>query len=374
MLRLQVMMLFLIGKNSTIFTASRLYRFNYQYRRFSSKMLLEDFLVKIGEKIPLQLACEWDNVGLLVEPMEKFQIKRIMLTNDLTEKVMDESIVKNVDLIIAYHPPIFRPFKSICQSNWKERIIAKCLVNKIAVYSPHTALDAIHGGINDWLLGPFKCSNIRPVEMSTQKPKFQYQIHLNDGEKQESFIFDQLKAMNIPAQINKSHGLIYCNGDILPIILDKINKQGTILSSITSCQKWPILREGMGRIGKLSEPITINQIVSTLKTNLGLDRIRLALADNHADDTMIHSIGVCAGSGSSILRQIRPSIDFFITGEMSHHEVLDAIHSGTSIALCEHSNTERGYIRNVLYDYFVENFSSLSISMSEVDRDPLQIV
>lgn len=195
------MMLFLIGKNSTIFTASRLYRFNYQYRRFSSKMLLEDFLVKIGEKIPLQLACDWDNVGLLVEPMEKFQIKRIMLTNDLTEKVMDESIVKNVDLIIAYHPPIFRPFKSICQSNWKERIIAKCLVNKIAVYSPHTALDAIHGGINDWLLGPFKCSNIRPVEMSTQKPKFQYQIHLNDGEKQESFIFDQLKAMNIPAQM-----------------------------------------------------------------------------------------------------------------------------------------------------------------------------
>nr|XP_027204550.1 NIF3-like protein 1 [Dermatophagoides pteronyssinus] len=336
-------------------------------------MLLEDFLEKLSKKIPLQLACDWDNVGLLVEPMEKFQIKRIILTNDLTEKVMNESIEKNTDLIISYHPPIFRPFKTICQTNWKERIIAKCLVNKIAIYSPHTALDAIYGGINDWLLGPFVCSYIRPVERSLQKSTFEYQIQLNDCNK-KSLICDQLKAEKIQVQINETYGIIQCNGDNLPLILNKINQQKVTFSTITTSPKLPILNEGMGRIGQLSEPMKINQIVSTLKMNLGLERIRLALADNHTDDTMIHTIGVCAGSGSSILRQIRPAVDFFITGEMSHHEVLDAIHSGTSIALCEHTNTERGYIRNVLHDYLVENFPILSISMSEVDKDPLQIV
>lgn len=36
-------------------------------------------------------------------------------------------------------------------SNWKDRIVAKCLENNIAVYSPHTAWDAVDGGINDWL-------------------------------------------------------------------------------------------------------------------------------------------------------------------------------------------------------------------------------
>ena len=89
---------------------------------------------------------------------------------------------------------------SICQTNWKERIIAKCLVNKIAIYSPHTALDAIYGGINDWLLGPFVCSYIRPVERSLQKSTFEYQIQLNDCNK-KSLICDQLKAEKIQVQM-----------------------------------------------------------------------------------------------------------------------------------------------------------------------------
>lgn len=173
------------------------------FKKFSTnsyEMLLKDFLVKINEKIPLHLACDWDNVGLLVEPDENFLLKRIMLTNDLTEKVMNESLSKDVDLIISYHPSIFRPLKTICQSNWKERIIARCLENRMAIYSPHTALDAIHGGINDWLIGRFSCSNIRPVEISTQKPRFEYQIQLNDCER-KSLICDQLEALNISAQM-----------------------------------------------------------------------------------------------------------------------------------------------------------------------------
>jgi putative NIF3 family GTP cyclohydrolase 1 type 2 len=37
----------------------------------------------------------------------------------------------------------------------QEKIIARCLENKIAVYSPHTALDALKGGVNDWLAEAF---------------------------------------------------------------------------------------------------------------------------------------------------------------------------------------------------------------------------
>lgn len=127
-------------------------------------MLLGDFLEKLAKKIPLNYACDWDNVGLLIEPSSEFFVDKILITNDLTEPVMDEAIKLKANLIISYHPPIFGQFKSIRQSNWKERIMAKCLSNRIAVYSPHTALDAIHGGINDWLLKPFECKQIEPVE------------------------------------------------------------------------------------------------------------------------------------------------------------------------------------------------------------------
>ena len=38
---------------------------------------------------------------------------------------------------------------------FQERIIATCLENKIAVYSPHTSFDAVVGGVNDWLASAF---------------------------------------------------------------------------------------------------------------------------------------------------------------------------------------------------------------------------
>ena len=58
-------------------------------------------------------------------------------------------------MIISYHPAIFQPLKRLTQAEWKQRSIVKCIENRIAVYSPHTAWDTIDGGINDWILQAF---------------------------------------------------------------------------------------------------------------------------------------------------------------------------------------------------------------------------
>lgn len=65
------------------------------------------------------LAASWDNVGLLIEPTEPKTVSSILLTNDLTEDVMDEAIELKTDLIITYHPLIFAPLKSVTTSTWK---------------------------------------------------------------------------------------------------------------------------------------------------------------------------------------------------------------------------------------------------------------
>ncbi len=81
-------------------------------------------VVKVLENFaPSSLAGSWDNVGLLIEPRQKDKpIKKIMLTNDLTESVMDESLAAKVDMIISYHPPIFRPLKRLTSKSWKVSI------------------------------------------------------------------------------------------------------------------------------------------------------------------------------------------------------------------------------------------------------------
>lgn len=84
-----------------------------------------------------------------------FKISSVLFTNDLTEPVMDEALATKSNLIISYHPPIFAPIKSLRNSNWKDRIVMKCIANSIAVYSPHTSCDAVENGVNDWLINCF---------------------------------------------------------------------------------------------------------------------------------------------------------------------------------------------------------------------------
>jgi putative NIF3 family GTP cyclohydrolase 1 type 2 len=121
----------------------------------ATSMELSAVVQKLNGLAPPSMAGSWDNVGLLVEPSAPLQVSRILLTNDLTEPVMAEAVEFGADMVYSYHPPIFTGMKRITQSTWKERIVVKCLENRIAVYSPHTAMDALSGGVNDWLLKPF---------------------------------------------------------------------------------------------------------------------------------------------------------------------------------------------------------------------------
>lgn len=121
--------------------------------RSSEEMDLKEVLDVLEQLAPLSLAESWDNVGLLVEPSKPRPIKTILLTNDLTMAVMDEAEAMGCDLIISYHPPLFRPIKRLVQKDWKQRLAVRAVEGGMAVYSPHTSWDSVKGGVNDWLIG-----------------------------------------------------------------------------------------------------------------------------------------------------------------------------------------------------------------------------
>ena len=89
-------------------------------------------------------------------------------------------------------------------------------------------------------------------------------------------------------------------------------------------------------------------------------------------DSLVSSIGVCAGSGASVLAGCKA--DLWITGELSHHELLDAIHTGTSVILCEHSNTERGFLPVFAKKLSAMLTNQVEIFVSQVDEDPIKII
>ncbi|KAJ3169756.1 NGG1 interacting factor [Geranomyces variabilis] len=134
---------------------------------------------------------------------------------------------------------------------------------------------------------------------------------------------------------------------------------------------------GSGRVHTLAEPVQLHELATRVKRHLGLQHVRLATAPAHAaQGTTVRTVGICAGSGSSILGGT--TSDVFFTGEMSHHDVLAALANNTSVILCEHTNTERGYLSQILQPRLQallrEADETATVICSKIDKDPLDIV
>ena len=260
---------------------------------------------------PLNLAETWDNVGLLIEPSPDGKVTKVLTTIDLTEPVLEEAITKRCDFILSYHPPIFHSFKRLVQKNAKDRIVMKCITNNIAVYSPHTCWDSIDNGVNDWIASCFDCSTKIPITPNST-----------------------------------------------------------------------LLNAGMGRIITLATPMPLNNVCNILKSHLGIEHLRVGHADRdcwakrHSSTSQqyetIKTIGICAGSGGSLLKNV--DTDLYITGEMSHHEVLAVVAEGRSVLLSEHTHTERGFLSTAAKLLQSRVDSGVEFLVSESDHNPIETI
>jgi dinuclear metal center YbgI/SA1388 family protein len=267
---------------------------------------LSEVLAVLERLAPLKFAEPWDNVGLLLEPTllaEATPLAHALLTIDLSDAVVSEAELLGVGLIIAYHPSIFQGLKRLRSSEPSERVLLRCASRGMAIFSPHTALDAAPDGVNDWLLGAF-----------------------GPGEQ----------------------------GPCVPHALDA--------------------RFGQGRYVRLQQAVSLAEAVAGIKQHLGLAQLRVSVAAPHASDArVIRNVAVCAGAGGSVFEKLS-DYDLYLTGEMRHHDVRARSLSGSSVVLCEHTQTERGFLRVLAERLSRETGGNAIFHVSQCDRDPLSLV
>lgn len=344
--------------------------------RYRSIMDLKKVVAKLEELAPTSLAESWDNVGLLVEPSEQKTVKTILLTNDLTEPVLTEAVEVGADLIISYHPPIFSPMKRLTTRSWKERVAVKCLEHKIAVYSPHTSWDAVSGGINTWLVSPYGPGHSVPVTPATSTKHaggFSHTVGVSGVSVSTEQLTQLLGLPGISVSVDSCAVTVSCPASKLSEVLSALPPDLADAARVTSHSLPPLLPvQGAGRVVTLDSSLTLGEAVEKTKQHLGMQHLRLATANGMTIESQVSIIGVCAGSGGSLLSGVRA--DLLVTGEMSHHEVLDFVHKGSSVILADHSNTERGYLAVAKNKMEQMLESDVNILLSAVDRDPLQII
>ncbi|KAF6778259.1 hypothetical protein AHF37_01841 [Paragonimus kellicotti] len=340
------------------------------------------------------LADSWDNVGLLVEPSPPHIVNNVLVTNDLTEPVLSEAISNNVNFVLSYHPPIFTPLKRITQAQWKERIVARCFENRIAVFSPHTGLDAKKGGVNDWLISRFGNVLMCYTELFSDRdwtraitptpykrePSVALRVAVSDSISRLLAI-DGLSLSSIGVSKSTCRFAEFtCAVGLLKDISTQLNELGVKIEEELFLPQDDSL-EGFGRLTTLRSAISISSVIEVYKKLFGVEQLLVALGDGKTLDHPVRTIAVCAGSGGSVLRDsVAQSADLFVTGEMSHHERLDAVSSGISVILAGHSVSERGYLAERLVPELQTLFDAVSygdipgtcvsVKMSQVDHEP----
>ncbi|KAM8960166.1 NIF3-like protein 1 isoform 2-T2 [Pelodytes ibericus] len=330
---------------------------------------------------PPALAESWDNVGLLVEPSPPHIVHKLLLTNDLTEDVLEEAVGMGADMVLSYHPPIFRALKRLTCGSWKERLMVKALEKRLAIYSPHTAYDALPKGVNDWLGRAFGPCVSAPLSASSSLSHPGGSAHVLEfsGDHSESLTsrVKCLQGIHVRTLHNgeeRSRIRLSCSQNTLQQALAILTEDPRVYSSmeLLTLQKPPLLDTGMGRLCTLSEAVSLATALDRVKAHLGLQHLRLALGRGKTLESLVSVVAVCAGSGSSVLCGV--PADLYLTGEMSHHDVLDAVAEGRSVILCEHSNSERGYLKELRGQMEDRLEGNVQVVMSQRDRDPLQVV
>ena len=346
-------------------------------------MRWNDILSVLRKVAPESLAEAWDKVGVHLGRDDEGAIERAMLCIDLTEAVVDEAIATGAGLIVAYHPPIFQPVTRLAagpEATWRERMLRKLIRHDIGVYSPHTALDAVRGGINDWLcegLGPGTSRPLQPTPARRDEVKIVVFVPEDEAATVRQAMSDagagwignyRECSFHVAGEggfrpiegANPTIGKVgtretvaelrlemICPRKYLPHVVEAIYQSHSYEEPAFDVFEQAPLPEvlekatGAGRLLTLDEPVGRGELVERVKARLGVEHVFAAGLDA---EKPVNTIAVCPGAGGSLFENDAPGADAYLTGEMRHHDILDLRERGRLVVLPGHTQTERPYL------------------------------
>ena len=128
-------------------------------------MTVQQVEQKLFDWAPRQLAESWDNVGHLVGDPDR-EVRRILVSLDITERVVQEAADGGFDLIVSHHPVMnctWHPVQTLRTDDRQGRILTKLTENRISAICMHTNLDAAEGGVNDVLAQKLGLEGLTPL-------------------------------------------------------------------------------------------------------------------------------------------------------------------------------------------------------------------
>jgi len=369
-------------------------------------------IVNLLEQIaPTRVAQDWDNVGLLIGDRGA-NVRKIMLCIDLTPEVLREAIAEKIQMVMAYHPVIFKSVSRLTSD--ANEVVYEAARRGIAVYSMHTALDVAPGGTNDVLADAMGLGARKPLEPLASAGECKIVVFAQAEEVADiaraAFAAGAGVIRNYTDCAFFGYGIgSYSGGSgsnptighpdqpeaVEEVRLELIcppQRVPQVSAAIRAAHSYetPAIDVyqlcagdsgiGMGRVGALPRPVTVGTIISRVKKATGIKRVLLAAKPRPRSGTgsgkgaLVSVVACGAGSCGDLWKTALSSgAGFYLTGEMRHHDALAATNAGLTVVCVGHSNSERITMIS-LAKRIAEALPKLNVSVSKLDRDPFEIV
>lgn len=126
-------------------------------------MKVRDVIGLIEAAAPPRTQEDWDNSGLQTGSPDA-EVTGVLLSLDATPAVVNEALAKGCNLLITHHPLLFGKIRSLSDSDETGACVREALLGGLSVYSSHTPLDRMRGGVSWRMASMLGLTGIRALE------------------------------------------------------------------------------------------------------------------------------------------------------------------------------------------------------------------
>ena len=359
-------------------------------------MKIKELIKPIEELAPTYLQESYDNSGLLIGDADQ-EVKKALVTLDVTEAVLEEAINKQCQLVIAHHPLIFKGLKSITGKNAVGRMVQTAIKNDITIYAIHTNLDNVDTGVNAIL-----CEKLGLKDTSILDPKHDLLRKLvvfcpvDDAAKVREAMFEagaghigdyDSCSYNITGEGSfrgsedtnpyvGEKGKLHFENEIRVETIYPVYKEKQIIDAMIEAHPYEEVaydiyflgnafeRAGAGMIGILKKPENAESFLEKVKkiTQTGCIRYSGNIGQK------ITKVAVCGGAGSFLISKAKNAgADIFLTGDVKYHDFFEA---GDKMIIADigHYESEQ-FTKELIHSVLIEKFPTFAVLISETNTN-----
>ena len=340
----------------------------------------------------------YDNSGLIVGNTNR-KITGVLLSLDITEAVVEEAIAQNCNLIVAHHPILFKPLKSLTGKNYVERTLLKAIENQIVLYAIHTNLDNVLEGVNHKIAQKLGLENLKILSPTTQNL---YKLTTFCPNEYKNYVLEamwtagagkignyddcsfSLQGIGTYRPTDKAQpfqgekGILEEAPETRLEVLVPIHAKSAVLQALRKAHPYEEIAYylhllendnqdiGAGIIGTLPQAMTEKDFLQYLKNQMNLSVIKHTALLGKS----IEKVALCGGSGFFLLgKAISQEADIFITSDVKYHEFFDA---ENRIVLADIGHYESEFFtKELLFEILSEKFTNIAIQISKISTNPV---